>query len=101
MKKEFKQTKELVKYLLEKYPKTRNSDQLLYVKVVEKLNPGAKGEAFEAVMLNLESMGLPCFETVRRSRQEIQAKNPRLKAVPKVQDYRTKREEEFRKEFRR
>ena len=38
MRKEFKQTRILVKEILETEPSTRNSDMDLYIKVVEKLN---------------------------------------------------------------
>lgn len=96
---EFKRTRALVKDILEKEPKTRDSDAALYIKVVERLNPNANSQRFESVMANLEEMGLPCFETVRRSRQFIQAHFPELRACEKVQDYRTELEMEYRKEF--
>ena len=99
MKKEFKQTRKIVKNILTDYPQTRNSDALLYVKVVQRLNSSALKKPFWVVMLNLKKMGLPCFETVRRSRQWCQKEFPKLKADDVVQDYRTMLEEEYRKEF--
>ena len=99
MKSELKQIRTIVKNILKDYPQTRNSDNALYIKVVEALNRGALDKPFEEVMANLEALGLPCFETVRRNRQYIQAKFPELQACDKVQDFRTEREERFRKEF--
>lgn len=100
MNKEFKQTRRIVKNILTYYPETRNrKDDLLYIKVVEALNRGALNKPFAEVMANLEELGLPCFETVRRTRQKLQAEFPELQACDIVQDFRTAREEEFRKEF--
>ena len=99
MKKEFKQTRKIVKNILTDYPQTRNSDNALYIKVVETLNPQAIDRPFANVLSNLEELGLPCYETVRRTRQKLQEEIPELKACDVVEDYRTMREEEFRKEF--
>lgn len=99
MQKEFKKIRYLVNEILEQEPETRNSDSALYSKVVEKLNKSAMDKPFGIVMANLKEMGLPGFETVRRTRQKIQELYPDLKACDVVQDYRTELEEEFRKEF--
>lgn len=93
---ELKNTTRLVKYLLETEPKTRDSDNYLYVRVVNKIYPQAVTMPFINVMNNLDGLGLPCFETVRRSRAKIQAKHPELKGSPVVQDFRTANEEIFR-----
>lgn len=99
MQKEFTQVRKIVKGILEECPKSRNSDNVLYAKVVEKLNKGALEKPFVEVLFSLEELGLPCFETVRRTRQKLQADFPDLQACDAVQDFRTEREEEFRKEF--
>ena len=99
MGKEFKQTRLLVKKILKDYPQTRNSDNALYIKVVSSINKGALDRPFAEVMANLEELGLPCFETVRRTRQKLQQEDPDLAACDRVQDYRTCREEKYRKEF--
>lgn len=72
----FKHTDKLILSVLETVPATRNSDALLYLEVI-----------------------LPCFETVRRTRQKIQADRDDLRAVDKVQDYRAERELQFSKHF--
>ena len=98
-KEELKNTQTLVKDLLTKYPMARDSDAYLYVRVVKELNPSVLDRKFSEVMLNLKDMGLPCFETVRRSRADIQSKNPELKGSDRVQDFRTMNEEIYREFF--
>ena len=56
MKKEFKQTSAIVKQILTDYPQTRNSDNLLYVKVVEKLNERALYKPFWDVMASMKEL---------------------------------------------
>ena len=92
----FKQTNKLVLQILERNPKTRNSDNLLYLAVIEELHPGMTKDSIGAILLNLESLGLPCFETIRRTRQKIQAERTDLQADAKYQDYRTALEEQYR-----
>lgn len=99
MNKEFKQVKKIVKNILIEYPQTRNSDNLLYLTVIETIGKGNIEKPISEILLNLEELGLPCFETVRRTRQKLQAEFPELQACDIVQDFRTAREEEFRKEF--
>ena len=60
MKKEFKRARAIVKEILEECPKSRNSDNFLYTKVIEKLNKGALDKPFWEVMLNLKDLGLLC-----------------------------------------
>lgn len=100
MNKQFKQVKHLVTLILERYPDTRNSDSLLYLAVIEAIGKGNTDKPIKDILLNLEELGLPCFETVRRTRQKIQAERKDLQAAEKVQDYRTERELLFREFFR-
>lgn len=95
-KEELKHTKALVKKLLIKYPMARDSDSYLYIRVCKELNPEVCNMDFANVMLHLKELGLPCFETVRRSRAYLQSHNPELKGSEKVQDYRTLNEEIYR-----
>lgn len=96
----FKKTNKIVMEILEKNPATRNSDALLYLEVIEKIGRGNSQKPIWEILLGLEKLGLPCFETVRRTRQKIQRTRNDLRASDKVQDYRSAREEQFRKEFR-
>ena len=99
MKKELVRINKLVTRILEESPKTRNSDNLLYLTVIENIHPGVSKLTMAGVLLNQEALNIPCFETVRRTRQKIQAEREDLRATPKVQDYRTAREEAFSEYF--
>lgn len=92
---EISNTQILVKRLLTECPETRNSDMILYIKVVEKLNSACNSMAFESVLRNLKELGLPCFETVRRTRAKIQSEYPELKGCKAVQEGRAENEEIF------
>jgi len=98
--KELNQTMSMVKDILIHYPIARDSDMYLYLRVVKKLNPTAADRPFSEVLLNLENLGLPCFETVRRTRQKLQEKYPKLKGSDKVRSLRSINEEAY-KEFAR
>lgn len=99
MKKELKRTNKLVSRILEENPHTRNSDSQLYLAVIEDISPGISALSIADILLNLDAFNLPCFETVRRTRQKLQAEREDLRANPKVQDYRTAREEAFSEYF--
>jgi hypothetical protein len=75
--------------LLKEYPQTRNSDKLLlekYYLIYEKMNiPLSKVKANPI--------------TIWRSRQKVQELNPNLRANEKVQDFREINEEIYREEF--
>ena len=97
---ELVKTNDLVKDILVRFPDTRDSDMYLYYKVVNELNPQAVSMPFGSVLLRLDELGLPCFETVRRTRQKIQAEHPDLKGSVVVQSLRSVNEEIF-KEYAR
>ena len=83
--KSIKRTSDLVKYILYTQPDTRNSPDLLYCKVCEFLNPGCLHLSFETVLLNRKNFKLPPFESVRRSRQKLQAAYPELAGSDEVE----------------
>ena len=93
--KELKDTTEIVKFLLRTVPETRNSDQLLYCMVCSKKNSVALGKPFSYVLLNLKELNLPPFESVRRTRQKLQAAYPELAGCDKVEEQRLLNEEAF------
>lgn len=94
---ELKTTAKLVKHILEVDPQARNSDGRLYVKVLEHIG-GIEllTMPIAHVFENQKSLGIPGFETVRRSRQKIQAEFPELAACDKVAAMRCVNEDEFR-----
>ena len=93
---EIKNTAELVKQVLTESEAARNSDMKLYVEVCVRLNPDAIKKPFWTVLLNLKEYNLPNIETVRRTRQKLQAECPELAGTEKIQGFRADREKEFR-----
>lgn len=93
---EIKKTAVIVKDILEEYPETRNSDMGLYVRVCERVNPSALCVPFWVALMNLKAYKLPCIETVRRTRQKIQAECPELASTERVASAKAVKEAEFR-----
>lgn len=98
--KELLNTTDLVKKILLDDPKARDSDNHLYCAVVISVNPDALTKPFWEVLEHMNDFGLPCFETVRRARQKIQAEHPDLKACEVVESLRSINEEIY-KEYAR
>ena len=90
---------DIIKIALTKSESARNNDKELYLIVMETLSPGITKEEFGEVMLKLNELGLPCYDTVTRLRRMVQSVHPELRACDKVQDYRSALEEKCRREF--
>lgn len=98
--KELTNTTKLVKIILEQDFRARSSDYFLYLKVIE-YQAAERG-------IDLTNISVPVFlmrsaewkfspfETVRRTRQKIQAEFPELAACEQVEDFRTENEQAFR-----
>ena len=86
----------IVKGILMKDVKARNSDAYLYMKVIEKLNKGSSKMPFYELMKNVKEMGLPCYDTVTRIRRRMQEKYPELKGSEKVTELRKENEKAYR-----
>lgn len=93
---DLKQTKQLVSFILSKYEDARNSDMMLYLRVVEFRNERALCMPFCEVLQNLKALNLPPFESVRRARQKLQEKNAEFDADEVIQRYRAENEAEYR-----
>lgn len=98
--KELQTTTELVKSILEKHPESRNSDNVLYYYVCAFVGK-EKGLDIEKMsmpmfLLNLKQWGFPQFESVRRTRQKLQASHPELAGNSTVEAQRVMNEEVFR-----
>lgn len=82
-----------VKRILENNPETRSDDWLLILKVWEEYI--STDIPVETLLKNHVQLDVPSFESIRRSRQKIQADNPHL--VNEVaRTIRKKEEAEFR-----
>lgn len=92
-------TKALVKNVLEREPKTRNSDSYLYFRIIsiiaDKHNIDLNGIPVTAFLLNMNDFPFPPFESVRRSRQKVQEHFPNLAASPEVELFRAENEQAY------
>ena len=98
--KELKSTTELVREVLQSHPKARNSDNELYYWVCAIIGHRNGIDIHKMSMplffLHLHEYGFPQFETVRRTRQKLQAAYPELCGSKTVEGMRRVNEEAFR-----
>lgn len=97
---DLKTTAALVKTILENDVQSRNSDSLLYLKVLGAV-ANRKGIALDSMTVPCflsthHGTAFPCFETVRRARQKVQQHHPHLCACSAVEGFRAQNEETFR-----
>lgn len=95
-----KETTKLVEHFLRTDPQTRNSDSLLYLRILQ-YHADEKGMLLHNIpvplfLLNMGDWGFPPFESVRRTRQKTQQKYPELAANEKVAGFRAANENEYR-----
>lgn len=85
-----------VKGILERHPQTRNSDDLLYLKVAETYDSDVLYRPFWEVMTRMAEIPIPHYESVSRARRKMQEQHPELSAIPEVEYEREKNEKAFR-----
>lgn len=83
--KNIRRTSDIVHKTLERYPDTRNSDNLLYIKVIESIDSDLIYKPMQEVFLQAKAYGIPPFESVRRTRQKLQAEFPELRAKKEIE----------------
>lgn len=97
---ELKTVSKLVKAILEDDKRCRNSDSYLYMKVLEYIdcrdNTHIRHMPVDEFLQVMHILDVPSFETVRRTRQKVQADFPELAACDKVKGLRMVNETEFR-----
>lgn len=93
---EIKTTQDIVKDVLESDIASRNSDDYLIYAVCKRINPMCLGMSFETVIKHRKDLGLPVFETIRRTGQKLRASNPELAGNDDVEAQRLLNEETFR-----
>lgn len=94
------QTNKLVKTILEEDERSRNSDSHLYLQVLFEVGM-IKGIDVNTMSVpdflkKRDELGFPCFETVRRARQKLQATFPELAANSDVEAQRILNERVYR-----
>lgn len=97
---ELKTVAQLVKVILEENKQCRNSDSYLYLKVLEvygkRYGVDINEMSVAFFLLTMRENGFPAFETVRRTRQKVQAEFPELCACDQVKGMRMVNETEYR-----
>lgn len=96
-------TKALVKSILENDEKARNCDTYLYTRVLDIVSIEKNisiNVPVLAFLQNMSNWGFPPFETVRRSRQQLQHDFPELSANDAVKGFREENQAVF-KDFAR
>ena len=97
-------TTKLVKDILQKDERTRNSDSFLYFRVIDTVST-AKGLDITKIpvtvyLLKMNEWGFPPFESVRRARQKLQRAFPELEACEEVAAARAENEVLIREKIR-
>jgi hypothetical protein len=94
-------TKKLVKYILINDVRARNSDSYLYLKVLDVIAANKKIDITSIpvtdFLLKMSFWGFPPFESVRRTRQQLQHDFPDLSSSEGVQAVKHENEIVFRK----
>lgn len=97
---EIKNTSKLVKKALINHPEARNSDNYLYYVICHELladiGINIDSISLSQALLYRKEYNLPHFETVRRTRQKLQAECPELCGNDEVEEVRAYKEEMFR-----
>lgn len=90
----------IVKNILADSVQARNNDNVLYLMVLNHVsnrnNIDIQSMTVPVFLLKMKDYGLPGFETVRRSRQKVQADNPELEGTESMRRKRTKQEAVYR-----
>lgn len=90
----------LVEVLLEQDERCRNSDGFLYLRVLftyaKKNGINLDAMSISDFLMNHHGKEFPIFESVRRSRQKLQAARPDLAASKAVEGFRAENEREYK-----
>ena len=88
-----KDLSDIVEKVLTEHKDARDSDFRTIGWVIKLTKPEVMNMTFSAVLWNHKELGVPSFETIRRTRQKLQAENPELrgeayvKRINKQKDY--------------
>jgi hypothetical protein len=94
-----KKVSDLVHELLKNEPACRNSDNILYLRVLQTIGSrngiDVENMKVPALMLHMREYGLPSIESVGRARRKVQECNPELRANDTVEAFREVLEEDY------
>ena len=87
---------DIVELQLSRDELTRESDDYLYVQVLEYMRPSITAKPFAEVFQLMDEYRLPSYESVGRARRKLQAEKPWLKPSEEVQKLRADNEQKYR-----
>lgn len=90
-----KKIEPIVKKVLEEQELTRSDDFLLVAEVYYRLVPECVNMPFGVVMIGHKNLKLPYFETIRRTRQKLQADYENLRPNKEIQEARINKTSEY------
>jgi hypothetical protein len=93
---ELKRTSTIVLKILKEDVSARKDDNYLIKRVHDTVIPGASEMTLNQVLGLITRKELPCFESIRRSRQKIQEHHPELCGTDEVEGQRVLNEERVR-----
>ena len=93
---ELRNATEIVKQILEEEPSTRNSDELLYKRYCEIVEPSVLKLSFSTYLEVAKHLSIAQFHSVKRSRRKLQEEYPHLRADANVEAGRELNEKAFR-----
>jgi hypothetical protein len=91
-----KDVAKIVHKVLREEKQTRNDDDLLYLRVCNRIAGEVSGMTVATFLLHRRELGLPCMESCRRARQKIQAAFPELRPDDDTANYRLLEEERYK-----
>lgn len=71
--------KSIVEWVLKKHEDARDSDFRLYGWICSHLCPEIMDMTFKEVLWRHSQLGMPSYETIRRTRQKLQEEKPELR----------------------
>ena len=96
----FKETTSLVHEVLKDDVESRNSNDVLYLRVLQKIGRDSGIDvdqmSVKSLFMNMSNIKRPPYESVTRARRKLQKEFPELRACEQVEGYREVLEEEYR-----
>lgn len=91
----------LVIKILREDKESRNSDNRLYVTVIDSIVANGSSMSVKDLFLNSKKLGIPPYESVSRCRRRVQSDYPELRGNDDIVNARRRKETEFEDYFRR
>lgn len=95
----FRKLENLIIRILMEDEESRNSDNRLYVAVIDSIVSNGSSMSLKDVFLNQKKLGIPPFESISRCRRRVQSDYPELRGNDNIVNARRQKETEFKDYF--